>query len=675
MEENKSALTTYESFDHDKFKDEKLIMEEFRKSAKPSNMEELWKSLKSMYLPKVENDGAFFAKYTTDAATGTAIPDTLFAADDDEIENMSEPLVAVKVHTALSLLTQRTPDIKWDSDDDRYEQNTPVINAVRFADWQDDQVRQQYIMLWFYCILYGTTFWRRYYELSTRTVTLPDKIDLATDKETTREALITDFDATTGEAMSPMKVWIDPATQPLKPRSMRKVMWEEVYTYDQFCRKFEDKVSKKVLESIKGTVVEGYQGDDNVCCRYYEHMDLDLYYIEANDEELLKEHLPQNHKQLSIMMAIWMPRGEDSPYGLGPMEMLSEDLHALNKFKSMTLTQVKFSIYKAVFYNGSLSSEGGESGDIKIRPDRAYKYTGNDKIQFLEIPGPGVDSWNAINMLRERIDDASGINRPLGGEIVKTTAFQTDLAKDAALARLSVPIANMSMLLVKDAWLTLELQRQHYALPKVKALVEPEEMIAAQESLDRMKANGETPGFDLWVDTSQVDDNGEMVPRVFQGTYREAQLNLEKSGSGQYVPSKTKNKVLLTSDVFDWKGKIYVVTDSLLTIAPTIEKSRELEMYNLLIPMFTQPPELIAKPAEAICKLYGKDPEDVLPDSFMAYLRQVESGEVQPLQPGAIAPKTGADGAMAFVQPGSPKVSTGLDSEKDLVMAASENAG
>lgn len=665
---------TFKTFSHDNFKDEFQVMDEFRQNCYSEKMEELWKGLKRMYIPQSQLGFSLLAKYTTDSSTGLATPDTLFAMDDDELENFTEPLVAVKVHTALSLLTQRTPDVKWDSDDDeRYERNVPIINALRHSDWQDQQVREQYVMLWFYNILYGTTFWRRFYEKLERQVTLPDKMNMVTEEVTTREATITDFDATTGEALGPLQVWIDPATMPLKPRTMRKVVYEKVYPWEQFYERFKDSVSKEKLMSIHGTTIDGYPGTNNVRCRFYENMDLDLLFIEANDEELSKEHLPNNHKQLSVMMAIWMPRSESNPYGLGPIEMLSEDKRALDKFKSMTLTQVKFSIYKSVFYTGSLISEGGESGGLKLRPDRAYKMT--DKVQFLEIPGPGADAWNAMNMLRERIDDASGINRPLGGEIVKTTAFQTDLAKDAALARLSVPISNMALLLSRDAELTLELQKQYYALPRVEEIVEPEEILAATTQLETLKASGKTPGFDLWVDQSTLDEDGNIIPRVFRGTYREAQLNVEKTSSGQYLPSKTKKKVVLTGDYMDWKGKIYVVTDSILSIAPTIEKARKLEMYNLLIPMFSQPPEMVAKPAKAICKLYGEEVEDVLPDNFIAYLTQSESGQIPPAPTGSVAPQTGASGAMAFEQPGAPKVSTGLTSEKDMIMAASERAG
>lgn len=384
------------------------------------------------------------------------------------------------------------------------------------------------------------------------------------------------------------------------------------------------------------------------------------------------------------MSGIWMPRDEKCPYGLGPIELMAEDKRASDDFKSMTLTQAKFSVYRAVFYTGSLTSEG-ESGDIKIRPDRAYKVS--EKPFFLEIPGPGNDAWQAMATLRDRVDEASGINKPLGGEIVKTTAFQTDLAKDAALSRLATPISLMANLLSWDAKLTFELQRQYLSLPKVEEIVDPDAIVALQAEVDALKAEGKELPFDLWVDmeSGEVDEEGNPVPKVFKGTYRSAQLNVEKTTNGQFVPSQSKKEVFLTPQKFDWKGKMYVVTNSILSIAPTIEKSNVMQMYNILIPLFSQPPELVAKPAMAIVKLHDQDPEDVLPETFLAYLKSVENPEATPVvppgMPGAPGqPAPGPDGmpavdqsgAMKFEQPGSPVVSTRLKGEKDMIMQRSE---
>lgn len=679
----------YDSFDFTTFESERASMEAFRQNSYEESMEEKWKALRNAYSPTEVANGSVLLQYVTDSTTGLATPDRIVgSSEDDEIYKFVEPLVAIKVHTALSLLTQRTPDVKWDSDLDKYEKNVPVINALRASDWYDPQTRSQYVMLWFYNIVYGTTYWRRFYDKCERDVFMPQKIDFATKKVEFDKVTVTDFDATTGEALSPFDVWIDPSTQPMMPRSMRKVMWRKVYEYEKFIDKCKQYQTEEWLrENVKPTAVDGAPGPGNVEVRFYEHMDLDLFYISAQQKEIYKTHMPQNHKQLSVLMSIWMPRA-NGPFGLGPIEMMMEDKRALDEFKSMTLTQVKFAIYKAVFYTGSLQSEG-ESGGIKIRPDRAYKVS--DKPTFLDIPGPGKDAWDAQMMLRERIDDASGINRPLGGEIVKTTAFQTDLAKDAALARLAVPISGMVLLLQRDAMLTYELQKQYYALPKVKELVDDDELAKAAAELEIMRQRGEEPSFDVFVDQSIVDADGHITPKYYRGDYRKLQLNVEKSPSGSYTPSMTKSSVTLVPELLDWQGKAHVIADSILTITPTLEKTKVMEMYNILIPMFGQPPQLVAKPAKAICKLYGQDPEDVLPEPFLQYLEQIETGEAQqpqgapgvtpevPMGPGSEVPG-GAPAApqqvpgqpLTFQQKAAPSVVTNINGQKDMISAASE---
>lgn len=669
-------------------------MQDFRRNAHSHQLEEIWRGIREMYLPK--GDAGFRAKYTSDTNTGLATPDVLHSGADDDMLSFDEPLAAIKVHTALSLLTQRTPDVKWDSDNEEYEQTVPVLNALRKETWQDEQVREQYVMLWFYNVLYGTTHWRRFYEVMENDVYLPSKVNLATNDVEFEQTVRVEFDGVTAEAMSPFSVWMDPAAEPLKPRSARKVLYEKVFTMESLIKRFSLVHDEKwFLENVTPGPVEGYSGTNLVQVQFYENKDADLLYISTSETsgnvEIWKTHLPQNHKELSVMSGIWMPRDEKTPYGLGPIELMAEDKRASDDFKSMTLTQAKFSVYRAVFYTGSLTSEG-EGGDIKIRPDRAYKVS--EKPFFLEIPGPGNDAWQAMATLRDRVDEASGINKPLGGEIVKTTAFQTDLAKDAALSRLATPISLMANLLSWDAKLTFELQRQYYSLPKIEEIVDPAEITKLQEEVDKLRAENKEIPFDLWVDmeTGEVDEEGNPVPKVFKGTYRTAQLNVEKTTNGQYIPSQSKKTAFLTPQCFDWKGKMYVVTNSILSIAPTIEKSNTMQMYNILIPLFSQPAELVAKPAMAIVKLHDQDPEDVLPETFLAYLKSVENPEQTPvappgmpgMPPGAPGAPEGAppgpegmpavdpNGAMKFEQPGAPVVSTKMKGEKDMIMQRSE---
>src|SRR3990167_2610768 len=100
---------TYNSFTLDQFKDFKAKMENYRRNCFGEDMEAVWETIQKQYLPKNEADLRVMAKYTLNT-DGTATPDRLFVQEDTEIIDTEEPLVAIKVHTGLSLLTQRTPD-------------------------------------------------------------------------------------------------------------------------------------------------------------------------------------------------------------------------------------------------------------------------------------------------------------------------------------------------------------------------------------------------------------------------------------------------------------------------------------------------------------------------------------------------------------------------------------
>jgi len=626
---------TFESFNFDTYKDEARAMEEFRKQAHGEAVEELWNNIEKRYLPSTISELRTYAQYDLDT-DGNATPTRFFAENDnDGLIDHHEPLIAVKLHTGLALMTQRTPDVVWDSDNELYASRVPVLSALRKEDWMDDQTRQQYVMMWFYNIMFGTTFWRRFYDSYTRPVKYLESINLDSGEEVYRDGEITEIDQTVGEALSPLDVWIDPATVPAKPRSMRKVMYEKVYDFDTFYRLFKDEAKPEFFNKVEPTSIPGYEGEHWVKCRYYEDINLDLYYVVANDDfPLLKQRLPWNHKGLSVRMATWMPRGRKNPYGLGPIEMMGPDQKLLEDLVNMTMNQMLFSIYKSMIHQGSLTMDGQEGEDIRLAPNKIYKSTDPKAIAFIDVPGPGRESWQAIETQRARTDEASGFNKPLGGELSKTTAFEIDVAKDAALARLATPIASVVQLLRWDAEVIFELQKQFYTLPRITELTDPDLIASAIAELEKvnqaivMDPKAPKAKFDIWF-----DETDEENPRVFQGDYRTTQVSLQDMPSGESVAGLGKQEAVLTADVYDWRGKIHVVADSLLSITPSLERTKKLEGYNILIPMFVKPPELMAKPARSLAKLYGLNVEDLFPEHWLQFLKQVDSGEVQPQVP------------------------------------------
>lgn len=646
---------------HDEFKN-------FRDNCYGENMTALFEALERKYLPSNEQM-KIITQYTI--TEGRAVPDKLFAKaqTSSSLYDLKDPTVAIKVQTALSLLTQRTPDVRWDAMGD-YKKKTPVINSLRARDWRDEESRQQYAMTWFFDALYGTTFKQRTWFEEERNVRLPASIDPVTKRTKFKRRKIIRGKISRLRALSPLQVWIDPNTQPMKPSSMRRVFYEDYFTLQDFKRQFKN-MPNFDISKIEGATFKDRGDGLWVHVRYYENMDEDRLVVVANENEdpIYDGPLLFNHKELSIDMAIWYPRGRNNPYGIGPVEMMEDDMFALNELKNMILSQIKFSIFKPVISEVPLKSNDGAT-DITVRPDEILVSAG--KVQFMEVPPAGQEAWKSLEYLRTRVDDSSGITRTLGGELTtNATAFQTDLAKDAALARLSIPIANMVMMLSRDAKLGFELQRQYLSLPTLEQITTDEQLADLKERIQLSRDTGEPVDFDLFEDSSDPEN-----PVAYKGTYNKVDLAVQES-NGMFLPSSGTNEVLLTPDVFDWEGDAYVIADSLLTITPTLDKVRELEMMNLLVPMFGKPPDLVAKSAREITKIYGKQPEDYLPESFLQYLESLESGvppapSMPQMPPEGAPPMQAQDGSLAFEQTGLPKVATGFNGTNNAIASRSQ---
>ena len=107
-------------------------------------------------------------------------------------------------------------------------------------------------------------------------------------------------------------------------------------------------------------------------------------------------------------------------------------------------------------------------------------------------------------------------------------------------------------------------------------------------------------------------------------------LHLEEK-NGQLYESKESRYFQIGKDIslkdLGWKGIIDVVPTSILAPSEELEKQRKSEVFNQLVPLLGQPPELVLKPSKQLLKAHDEDPEDWLPDSWL----ELEKGTVSPL--------------------------------------------
>ena len=61
-------------------------------------------------------------------------------------------------------------------------------------------------------------------------------------------------------------------------------------------------------------------------------------------------------------------------------------------------------------------------------------------ITFLQVPGPGVESWKGLEFLQDKKDINSGVTPQLSAKFGAKTLGQDLQAKEAALERMKTPL-------------------------------------------------------------------------------------------------------------------------------------------------------------------------------------------------------------------------------------------
>ena len=120
-------------------------------------------------------------------------------------------------------------------------------------------------------------------------------------------------------------------------------------------------------------------------------------------------------------------------------------------------------------------------------------------------------------------------------------------------------------------------------------------------------------------------EEGDFTAKVFP----EFPLNLEEDEKGNLIESSDTRFFRIKPRFLKWEGIVNVKGESTLTPSKQLDKALEMEMYNMLIPLLSNPPEIYNKVAKNIVKLYDKDPREILPDSWMQEAEQ--GGSQEPL--------------------------------------------
>ena len=539
----------------------------------------------------------------------------------------------IKIQTAQSILVDQNPTGVFTATNKKFEATNELIRQLYQRSWEFAKSKQQLKLFIHNLSKYGWATGRTYPLKITRKVKVPKEYNPEDPNKTkydTKE--VVEYNDIFRENLDPRNTWIDDMTRPNNLFSLRDWCYRKVYAFDSAEDEFgKYDLWKKVTKGGNtGELVDTRLDDskepeetDLVEIYFYENKLKDLLIIIANGVPIVIEPLPvsdlKGNKRLSLWQTYWNLRHAESPYGIGIYEAIRYDNAFLDRIRNMTIDQLTLSIYKMFFYTGTAALQN--TGDIKITPGVGKQVLNPKDINWLEVPGPGRDAFAGIEMFKNDVDESSGITKPLIGEITGKTAFELAQAKESALKRLKTPLENILDALDNEGYITVYLIQLLYSIPEVVKITNPS---LVEEYLREIQSDPEL---------FQRDEEGTLEANI----YPEFPLNLEEDEQGSLVETAETSFFRIKPSGLKWEGIINIKSESVLAPSKQIEKALGLEMYNILIPLLIQPPEVYAKAAKNIIKLYEKDPKDILPDHWL-----VE----QPSQPFLVPAAQAQEGAV-----------------------------
>ncbi len=639
-------------------------LQQVRKSHYGHNLDTMWSEADRDYLPH---------RLGTKSRTAIVVDEdkgwrsqTIKLGDTNWQSDLSQSNVFVKIQAALSILLDQNPSGVFTPTTKKYEATSELIRQLYQRSWDYAKSKSQLKLFIFNLAKYGWAVGRTYPLKITRTVRTLDSYN-ADDPEasTYTEKEVVEYDDVFRENLDVRNVWIDEKARPNNAFSIDDWAWRKVYDYEEAKEKYSKykfwdyvSVGGNISETIGAAAntnanatsnelsgTNTIAADRKVEFYFFESKMKDCFMVLANGVPVCIEPLPISNtrgaKKLSLWQTYWNLRHAESPYGIGIYEAIRYDQAMLDRFRNMTIDQIAMSIYKMFFYQGTSALQ--DTGDIKITPGVGKQVLDPKNINWLDVPGPGKDSYLGIEMIRKDVDEASGVTDPLLGQVTGKTAFEIAQAKESALKRMKNPLENILDALNEEGYLTVAIMQMLYSVPETYEIGEPDLITAyLQEVQGDQDLFERTPATDEEGEP-QMDDMGMQKQNFTAKVYREFPLNLQKDEKGNMTQTKDTQFFRVKPDALDWEGIINIKAQSLLSPSKQVERALDLEMFNVLIPLMQsvameraqmmaagQPASLedltSGKTVKEILKLYDKDPKDILPTPWLTDTPQVGPG-------------------------------------------------
>lgn len=613
-------------------------MQQFRKDLK---IEQKWKEADREYIPS-EIEFETRRRFESNDETGLRSKLVRIKDEDEDWRSKnSDPTLLVKIQTALSIIIDNNPEAVFKPLGRQNENKTALAKVLWERNWNLSGAKEVYKKYIFNKAKYGWAPMRVFPHLikyDKDVLTEIDSEDPSKNKYDKRT--LTWYNDVDREALNPFRTWIDEQTKPYDEYSMSDSYFEKDYTWDQAKVEFDQYGFSKMVPSPNNDLRVTYSEDstpsssssgpsnaaaaeelktrkDIVTIGFFESRLRDLHVIRIPklNAPLYYCPLPNDDGLLSVYHSLWVLRDAESPYGISLWEMIKQKKGLYDKMQNMTMNQLVLSVMKMAFYTGTNNLTG--DGTIKIKPG-VMKQMVNGKVDWMQIPGPGKESFDGLQFVKNGMDDDSGVTPTLQGSVTGQTLGETQLAKEAALKRLKVPVDNIAYAIEQDAYLSLSWMGQIYSTPEVKEFatlgeIKDYEMEASVSALEMNPTNG-------------FDPNTGAAQGPFQTTFLpEMSLPLEKQGD-KLVESRTERFFSMGKDIelgdLKWRGIIKVLPKSIVTSSMELIKQGIKETFSIIAPLLAQPPQIFGKAVKWLLLANEQDPKEVLPDAWLAFLEQ-----------------------------------------------------
>lgn len=619
IEEQVKNAGTYKKTSEDKaafdmFEERRDYLKEHRKG---TGIESIWKAADIAYIPHKINKTASKKTLVSDDELGWRSSLVNLNVEDEWQEDSVPPNPYIKIQTAVGIIVDRNPTAVLAPGKKKYEKNNLLIKNLYESSWDIASSRTALLKPFvFNQAKYGIGVGRTYPLNITRPVRDLKKYNPANPKKNVyEESDHTYYDDIFRESLSPWNVWFDDAAIVGNPYSCNDAIYFKDYSWLKFTHQFGHLKNFKFIKPTLRIVDD----DNNISdfdkgtgdskgakyvtrIWFWENLDMDTFYVQTDEGVVLvNEPMPQSpkNKKLSVYSAPWTLRDDKSLYGIGVYESMRNDHKLYTKVRNMTMDQLVLSIYREFFYSGTENLEG--DGQMKTRPGKGRQVSDAKNIKWNEIPGPGIEAWDAQDRLMARIDDVTGISKSLQGEVTGSTAFEISQARESALKRMKTPLEHVTDALTVDAYISIGIIEDMYSAPKIR-------FIANDKYIEPFE-----------LDLYEREDGEQLTEgRDFESEMREVPLNLERSEeTGEIKKSDKLSFFKLREDDFPWEGVIKIKGQSIIANSELLERTTTIEMANLVIPLFATPREISEKPAREIIKAYNKEPEDWLPEAWL----------------------------------------------------------